>query len=77
MNLIGKGKIAVIKSTVLPGTTEQIQKENPNIFVLHSPEFLTEVTASYDASHPARNIVGIPADNKLFRAKAKMVIDIS
>ncbi|MCK5027249.1 MAG: hypothetical protein KAS07_02425, partial [Candidatus Pacebacteria bacterium] len=41
IKLVGKGKTAVIKSTVLPGTTESIQKENPNIFIFHSPEFLT------------------------------------
>ena len=31
VKLVGKGKIAVIKSTVLPGTTESIQRENPDI----------------------------------------------
>ena len=39
VKLVGRGKIVVIKSTILPGTTELIQKENPGIFVLHSPEF--------------------------------------
>ncbi|TSD00351.1 MAG: UDP-glucose/GDP-mannose dehydrogenase dimerization [Parcubacteria group bacterium Greene1014_15] len=43
--LIGKGKTAVIKSTILPGTTESIQKQFPDVFVFHSPEFLTEATA--------------------------------
>ncbi len=29
VSLVGEGKIAVIKSTVLPGTTEEIQKKIP------------------------------------------------
>lgn len=73
---VGKGKVAVIKSTILPGTTESIQKENPDIFVMHSPEFLTETTAAYDAAHPNRNIIGIPVENDLYRSKAQMVIDV-
>jgi UDPglucose 6-dehydrogenase len=73
---IGKGKIAVIKSTVLPGTTELIQKDNPDIFVTHSPEFLSEVTAAYDATHPTRNIVGVPALNDETREKGNLVISI-
>jgi nucleotide sugar dehydrogenase len=56
--LIGEGKIAVIKSTILPGTTANLQEKFPNIFLFHSPEFLTEATAKYDAANPARNIVG-------------------
>ena len=71
---VGQEKIAVIKSTILPGTTESIQAENPDIFVLHSPEFLTEATAAYDAANPIRNIVGMPADNEIYRRKAKEVL---
>jgi UDPglucose 6-dehydrogenase len=57
--LVGEGKIAVIKSTVVPGTTERLQKSNKHIFVLHSPEFLAEATAHKDSRAPLRNIVGI------------------
>ena len=39
IKLIGRGGVAVLKSTILPGSTEMIQKENPGIFVLHSPNF--------------------------------------
>lgn len=76
INLVGKGKIAVIKSTIVPGTTESIQKENPDIFVMHSPEFLTEKTAAYDAAHPARNIVGLPVENQIYKKKAELVISV-
>lgn len=58
IKLVGKDKIAVIKSTILPGTTERIQKDNPDVFLMHSPEFLTEATAPFDVANPARNIIG-------------------
>lgn len=58
LGLVGVGKVAVIKSTVLPGTTETLQKEFPDIFLIHSPEFLVAKTAHADAKKPLRNIVG-------------------
>ncbi len=76
MSLIGKGKTAVIKSTIVPGTTESIQDENPDIFVFHSPEFLVEKTAAYDAAHPNRNIVGIPKDNQAYQEKAHKILSV-
>lgn len=76
MSLIGKGKSAVIKSTIVPGTTESIQDENPDIFVFHSPEFLVEKTAAYDASHPNRNIVGIPKDEESYRTRASEILSV-
>lgn len=74
--LIGSGKVAVVKSTVLPGTTKILQNKYPEIFVLHSPEFLTEKTASHDASNPLRNIVGIPVDSPDYVAKANLVLSV-
>lgn len=76
IGLVGKGKIAVIKSTILPELTEVIQKENPNIYVFHSPEFLTARNASYDAAHPNRNIIGIPKDTPVYRKKANEVLKL-
>ena len=76
LRYVGEGKIAVIKSTIVPGTTESIQKENPNVFVVHSPEFLVELTAAEDAAHPNRNIIGIPLDTPLYREKAQIVLDV-
>lgn len=76
LSAVGKGKTAVIKSTILPGTTEVLQKEYPNIFVFHSPEFLREVTAASDAAHPDRNIIGIPVENDEYRSKANEVLSI-
>ena len=76
IQLVDKGAIAVIKSTVLPGTTEKLQAENPDIFILHSPEFLTEATAAFDAANPDRNVIGIPLDNDKYRSKAQQVQDL-
>ena len=74
--LVGKGKTVIVKSTLIPGTTESLQAENPDVFVMHSPEFLVEKTAAYDAAHPNRNIVGIPIDNETYRMKAQEVLDV-
>lgn len=73
LSLVGKGKIAVIKSTVLPGTTERLQTLHPTITVLHSPEFLREKRAAEDVAKPTRNIVGIPADSAPYHTAAKAV----
>jgi len=74
LSLIGEGKVAVIKSTVVPGTTKRLQKMFTNIIILHSPEFLTEKTAVYDSAHPARNIIGIPIKTTLYEEHAGAVL---
>ena len=51
-------KVVVIKSTVLPGTTESLQKTYPQHKILFNPEFLTELTADQDMFYPDRQIVG-------------------
>lgn len=52
------GKVIVIKSTVLPGTTEALQARYPAQRFLFSPEFLTERTADEDMARPKVNLVG-------------------
>lgn len=76
LTLVGKGKIAVIKSTILPGTTKDLQKQFPLFTLLFSPEFLSEVTAAYDAANPFSNIVGIPVDDEVHRVAASSVHEI-
>jgi len=76
VKLVGEGKLLVIKSTVVPGTTESIQKENPNIFVLHSPEFLVAANAKEDTKNPERNLVGLPFETPEHREKAELVLSI-
>ena len=74
--LVGKGKIAVIKSTMIPGTTKSIQKENPDRVILHSPEFLREDYAAEEAARPFANIVGMPNKTKKHKQAAKIVHSI-
>ena len=73
---VGLGSTAVIKSTILPGTTEKLQRLFPDVLVMHSPEFLVEKTAAHDAAHPGRNIVGIPRDDAEYHARAAEVLSV-
>lgn len=76
VSLVGKGKTLVIKSTVVPGTTEAIQNAHPDITVLFSPEFLLEATAAHDAAFPIMNMVGIPSDSAVYRKQAEQVLSV-
>ena len=76
LSLIGESKIAVIKSTMLPGTTRRLQEEFPDIYVFHSPEFLREVSAAHDAANPERNIVGISELSDKQKEKAETILSI-
>ncbi|OGF28061.1 hypothetical protein A2331_03060 [Candidatus Falkowbacteria bacterium RIFOXYB2_FULL_34_18] len=75
IQIAGDDATVVIKSTVLPGTTESIQRENPRFFVLHAPEFLSEATAAHDAANPIRNIIGIPLETDEYISRAQEVLD--
>ncbi|MEX2245467.1 MAG: hypothetical protein WEC75_02155 [Dehalococcoidia bacterium] len=57
-------KTVVIKSTVLPGTTELLQDRFPQHAFLFNPEFLRAATASDDFLHPDRQIVGCTARSR-------------
>ena len=70
ISLVGRGKTAVIKSTIVPGTTRKFQEEFPDRTVIYSPEFLSEATAAHDASHPFMNVVGLTYDTAEQKAKA-------
>ncbi len=72
--LVGEGKTAVIKSTVLPGTTEKLQKEFPKIKLLFSPEFLSIASHIHDAAHPFANLVGMPLDDAKHYIAAEKVM---
>ncbi|HEY4474192.1 MAG TPA: hypothetical protein VI957_03470 [Candidatus Paceibacterota bacterium] len=79
IGVVGTGNIAVIKSTVLPGTTDKLQKKHPDIIILHAPEFLRETSVMNDVAHPNRNILGIPSkklDNPRWRRAAKKVMGV-
>lgn len=74
--LVGVGKTAVVKSTMLPGTTMRLQNQFPDIVVLHSPEFLREKSAREDTKEPLRNIVGMPIADEQHQAAAEQVMAV-
>lgn len=67
------GKTIVIKSTVIPGTTEDLQRGYPQHRFLFNPEFLTEATADEDMQHPNRQVLGCTEQS---RCDAERVMDI-
>jgi UDPglucose 6-dehydrogenase len=76
ISLTAPGTIVVLKSTILPGLTRTIQKSFLDRVIMHSPEFLSEVTAKYDASHPFMNIVGITEMTPELQTKAGEVMAV-
>jgi nucleotide sugar dehydrogenase len=52
------GPIYIIKSTVLPGTTQELSIKFPNLSIVFSPEFLTERTAKLDMLTQSRIVLG-------------------
>ncbi len=62
-NLTGN-KAVVIKSTVLPGTTEKLQKDFPEHKFLFNPEFLVEAKAKETMERPDRQIIGYTKESK-------------
>ena len=62
LSLIPGNRVAVVKSTVPPGSTEKWNKafENTGLRVIFSPEFLREATALDDMRNQDRIILGGP-----------------
>ena len=52
------GPIYIIKSTVLPGTTDKLISKYEKLKIIFSPEFLTERTAKIDMLTQSRIILG-------------------
>lgn len=67
------GKIVVLKSTILPGTTDRLQTLFPQHRILFNPEFLTETRVDQDMQHPNRQMVGYTSES---RRDAEMVLDL-
>ena len=76
LGLLREGGIAVIKSTVVPGTIVTWQDKYQSITILFSPEFLREATAAEDAAHPFTNIVGYANNSEKSLKAAKLVQSI-
>lgn len=69
----GEGKVIVLKSTILPGTTDRFQELYPHHRILFSPEFLTEATVDQDMQEPKRQIIGF-TDQSRGDAEAVMAL---
>lgn len=54
----GEGKTIVLKSTILPGTTDRLQALYPQHRFIFNPEFLTQSRVDEDMQHPNRQIIG-------------------
>jgi UDPglucose 6-dehydrogenase len=67
------GKTIVLKSTILPGTTDRFQAEYPQHRFLFNPEFLTETTVDQDMQKPNRQMIGY---TKQSRRDAELVLGI-
>ena len=50
--------IIILKSTVVPGTTEKLQEKYPSLNIVFNPEFLTEKSARLDFINQDRVILG-------------------
>lgn len=73
LKILSGSKIAVIKSTILPGSTERFQREFPKHKILFNPEFLRHKTALKDFLHPNRQIIGFTSKSKKV---AKKILNI-
>ena len=65
-----KGPIHIIKSTILPGTTEKLSQQYPHLDIIFSPEFLTERTAKLDMLTQARIVLG--GEERIVNSTAKL-----
>ncbi|MFA5987633.1 MAG: NAD(P)-dependent oxidoreductase [Candidatus Paceibacterota bacterium] len=54
----GTDKIIVLKSTIVPGSTEKYAKKYPKSIFAFNPEFLTEANAFADFLNPDRIVIG-------------------
>lgn len=73
ISYIQGNKIVIIKSTVIPGTTDALQLKYPQHQILFCPEFLTERRAYEDFCSPKLQIVGYTDYN---RVTAEIVLKI-
>jgi len=67
-------KVFILKSTVIPGTTDKIKLKYQNLRIVFSPEFLTERNAFLDFINATRIVIGgdtrdLDKTELLFRAR--------
>lgn len=55
--------IILIRSTIIPGTTRNLQQKFKNLKLVFNPEFLTERSANFDFINQSRSIFGGKKEN--------------
>jgi UDPglucose 6-dehydrogenase len=55
---IRKDNVVVLKSTVVPGTTDFLKEKFPSLNFVYNPEFLTERKAKFDFLNQSRVVLG-------------------
>jgi len=50
--------VLILRSTMIPGATRELQNKYPKLNIVFNPEFLTERSAKFDFINPARFILG-------------------
>jgi UDPglucose 6-dehydrogenase len=60
---INRETIFLVRSTVVPGTTSNIQQTFPKLRIVFNPEFLTERSANFDFINQTRFILGGDKEN--------------
>ena len=68
-----EGPIYIIKSTIIPGTTNLLNEKFKDLKIIFSPEFLTERTAKLDILTQTRIILG---GDKNLTSKVRNIYDI-
>ena len=69
-----ENQVVIIKSTVLPGTTDRYQKQYPNVNFIFNPEFLTERTAREDFAAPDKQLVGFTLKSRPVAEKVLAIL---
>ena len=68
-----RNNVIILKSTMIPGSTNNFAKQFPKLNIVFNPEFLTERTAKLDFLTQARIILGGP--KRLTKMTAKLFED--
>ena len=77
MRMLDGEKVVVMKSTMPPGTSEQLQEMYPQHKFMFNPEFLTESQAKADFLNPDRQIVATTEKSKGFASDVLLLLPIA
>lgn len=69
--------VVILKSTMPPGSTDNLQSRYPDLNILFNPEFLTEATAESDFRNPDRQIIGYTKKSRKVAKKALSILPSS